>query len=189
MRIVGGSFRGLKLAGFDVKGVRPTTDRVRESLFNIMAHDVTLRTVAGPFPAGSRVLDVFAGTGALGLEALSRGAAHVTFLENDPASMALLRENITRSRMRDQVRVLKADALNPGPCRGVSAGLVLMDPPYGEGRAERSLQQLHVTGWLEPGALAVVESDKRDAFDCPESFAEEQVRDYGRTRIRFLRHL
>jgi 16S rRNA (guanine966-N2)-methyltransferase len=186
MRIVGGRFRGLKLAGFDAKGIRPTTDRVREALFNILAHDSALRTDAGPFPAGVQVLDVFAGTGAMGLEALSRGAAHVTFLENDTAALALLQENVKKSRAEDQVRIARADALRPQ--RASSAvELVLMDPPYGHALAEQTIASLEGTGWISSGTFVVVETDARDAFESPAGFESVDQRKYGRTALRFLR--
>lgn len=187
MRIVGGKLRGLKLAGVNVPGIRPTTDRVREALFNILAHDSELRTDAGPFPAGAHVLDVFAGTGAFGLEALSRGAVAATFIENDPGAQRLLRDNILRARSGDVARVLQADACRPSRVRGPAANFIFMDPPYGLGLAGKALVALMEAGWIAPSALIIVESDKRDDQDFPETFIVDRVRDYGRTRLSFLR--
>jgi 16S rRNA (guanine966-N2)-methyltransferase len=187
MRIVGGKFRGLKLAGFDVKGIRPTTDRVREALFNILAHDAELRTEAGPFPAGATVLDVFAGTGAFGLEALSRGASTATFIDNDPAAQRLLRDNITRTRTGDVARVLQSDACRPSRPRGAPADFIFMDPPYGLGLAALALAALKDAGWIAPSAMIIVESDKREELEFPDAFSVERIKDYGRTRLSFLR--
>lgn len=189
MRIVGGSLRGLKLAGFDAKGIRPTTDRVREALFNVLAHDSDLRTDAGPCPAGCAVLDVFAGTGALGLEALSRGARHVSFIENDPAAQGLLRQNLTKAKVGEIGRLVGTDALKPDRSRGDPADLVLMDPPYGEGLAGPVLTALRSGGWIAPDALVVVETDRRDALEVPPGFEVLRHRDYGRTRLSFIQQV
>ncbi|WP_417513195.1 16S rRNA (guanine(966)-N(2))-methyltransferase RsmD [Minwuia sp.] len=188
MRIVGGKSRGLKLAGFDVKGIRPTTDRIREALFNILAHDADLRSDAGPFPAGARVLDVFAGTGAMGLEALSRGAAHVAFIENGPEVLKLLDANIERSRAVAATEIVRRDATTPGRARR-AFDLVLMDPPYGQGLHATALRALDEGGWLADSALTIVETDRRDAFDLPAGFEQTGQRDYGRTRLAFLRRV
>lgn len=185
MRIVGGRLRGLRLGEVPASGVRPTSDRVRESLFNILAHDVDLRTEAGPFPAGVCVLDVFAGTGALGLEALSRGAAEIVFFENGPDSLKLLRDNIARARTGKQARVLARDALAPGQAKR-QADLVLMDPPYRTGLAGPAILALEVMGWLSPDVLIVVETDAREALEMPDGFVLEDERRYGRTRLSFL---
>lgn len=185
MRIVGGRLRGLKLGEVPGAGVRPTSDRVRESLFNILAHDADLRTEAGPFPAGVPVLDVFAGTGALGLEALSRGATNVSFIENAPDSLKLLRANIEKARAADQVRVLQRDALAPGRAKE-PAGLVLMDPPYHARLAGPAILALEVMGWLSPEVLIVVETDAREALEVPEGFTLDDERRYGRTKLRTL---
>lgn len=186
MRIVGGRLRGLKLAGFDVKAIRPTTDRVREALFNILAHDTDLRTDAGPFPAGVQVLDVFAGTGALGLEALSRGASSVAFIERDGAALSLLRENIKRARVTGAVHVSRADALQPREAPQ-PARLVLMDPPYGSDMAGSAIAALDAAGWVTSETLIVAETDTRDALGLQEAYRVDDERNYGRTRLTFLR--
>jgi len=188
MRIVGGRLRGLRLAGVDAPGVRPTTDRVRESLFNILAHDPELRTEAGPCPAGAHVLDVFAGTGALGLEALSRGAARVTFIESDGASLRLLRENIGKARAGDATIVRQADALHPGKAQR-PAELILMDPPYQADLAVPALGALAATEWIDGRSLVVVETDRRDDLTLPDGFELARAKEYGRTRLHFIRFL
>ena len=186
MRIVGGRFRGLKLAGFDVKAIRPTTDRVREALFNILAHNADLRSDAGPFLSGAAVLDAFAGTGALGLEALSRGAHSVIFIERDAAASALLRDNVRRARASDSVQIVSADALQPPRARA-PVDLVLMDPPYGQGLAGPALKALEKAGWIVPATLIVIEMDARDDLDLPAAFVIEDERKYGRSRLVFAR--
>ena len=188
MRIVGGSSRGLKLAEVDAPGIRPTTDRIREALFNILAHDPARRLEDGPFPAGASVLDVFAGTGALGLEAPSRGAAQASFIENDPAALRLLKANAARLKAGERATVLQGDALKPRAARE-PVDLVLMDPPYGEDLAGRALSALRGKGWIGPETLVVVETDRKDGFQLPDGFTQEREKDYGRTRLRFLRLL
>jgi 16S rRNA (guanine966-N2)-methyltransferase len=155
MRIIGGENRGLALASVG-KGdagahLRPTTDRVRESLFNLLAHGV-----GDPVP-GARVLDLFAGTGALGLEALSRGAVHTTFVDDGGKARALLRENIERTRRQGVTKVFRRDATRLGPVRGTSFDLVFLDPPYGKGLGAQALESAIEGGWLAPGAMVVWE--------------------------------
>lgn len=186
MRIVGGSFRGLTLAEVHAGGIRPTSDRSREGLFNILAHNPAYAGDDGPAPAGMDVLDVFAGTGALGLEALSRGAASVAFMEKAPAALKILRANIARAGASAATRVLEADATRPGRARG-TFGLVLMDPPYGEGLAERALAALQDGGWLAEAALAVIETDRREELALPGGFEKLDERIYGRARLHFAR--
>ena len=154
MRIVGGTRRGTALAGLGrgdpAAHLRPTADRVRESLFNVLTQGRL-----GNVVAGARVLDLFAGTGALGLEALSRGAAEVTFVENGRRATALLDRNIALCRAGDLARVLRRDATRPGP--GRPHDLVFLDPPYGTGLGERAIAAARRQGWLAPGALVVWE--------------------------------
>ncbi|WP_416899280.1 MAG: 16S rRNA (guanine(966)-N(2))-methyltransferase RsmD [Minwuia sp.] len=188
MRIVGGRSRGLKLAEVETRDIRPTTDRTREALFNILAHDPDLRSEAGPFPAGARVADVFAGTGALGLEAYSRGAAHVSFIEKGGEALKILKANIAKLKAGGASDILERDALSPGPARR-RADLVLMDPPYGENLTGRALTALNRDGWIGPDTVIVVETDKRDAVEAPPGFEVTRQRDYGRTRLHFLRLL
>jgi 16S rRNA (guanine966-N2)-methyltransferase len=184
MRIVGGRRRGLRLAAPSGGDVRPTTDRVREALFNILAHGVEAGP-DGPCPAGLRVLDAFAGTGALGLEAWSRGAAEVTFIENAREAADLLRRNVAAAGAESDCDLLLRDAAKPGPAPR-TFDLVLMDPPYRAGLAAPALEALRDGGWIAAGALTVVETDGRDGFEPPDGFAATDERRYGRTRLTVL---
>ncbi|MEQ8897567.1 MAG: 16S rRNA (guanine(966)-N(2))-methyltransferase RsmD [Roseovarius sp.] len=183
MRIIGGAFRGRRLAsvgkGDAAAHLRPTSDRVRESLFNVLvnAHADRLED--------ARVLDLFAGTGALGLEALSRGAAHATFVESGRTAQKLLRENIRLCGAEDQTRILPRDARKPGsapaPCT-----LVFLDPPYGKGLGEQALTAALSQGWLAEGALIVWEESAD--ITPPEGLTQIDERRYGDTVIRLLEH-
>lgn len=180
MRIVGGRHRGLRLAelgqGDATAALRPTPDRVRESLFNILA--------SHGLPAGARVLDLFAGTGALGLEALSRGADHAGFMENGRTGLRLIAENLARARREADATVLARDATRPGPCDSAPFDLVLMDPPYGRALATPALAALQAGNWLAPGALIVVE--EAAAFQPPPGFTVTDRRRYGQSHLTFL---
>ena len=158
MRIIGGTHRGLTLAdlgaGDPGAHLRPTSDRVRESLFNLLAH--------GPYgdpppPRGARVLDLFAGTGALGLEALSRGAVHATFVDQGQAALALLRRNLGKMGAEDTARVITRDATRLGRNPGDPYGLVFLDPPYARGLGEKAAASALAGGWVAPGGLLVWE--------------------------------
>lgn len=183
MRIVGGRWRGLRLAdvgtGDAAAHLRPTSDRVREAVFNLLAH----RPSGGPVP-GARVLDLFAGTGALGLEALSRGAAHVTFVDEGAAARALIRENIARCKAEGQTKLWRRDASRPGENRGARFDLVFLDPPYGRGLGERALAALRAGGWLAAGATLVWE----EGTECPvpEGYTLDDRRRYGGTIVMLL---
>lgn len=183
MRIVGGRLKGLALAavgkGDPARALRPTSDRVRESLFNLLAHG----GFGDPVP-GAVVLDVFAGTGALGLEALSRGAAQVAFIEDGRAALALVSENIRKARAEAECRVIRRSALKPGPAAGEPATLVFLDPPYGRGLGDKALAALSAGGWIAPGALIVWE--ERGAQAAPDGFRVVETRAYGETVITFL---
>ncbi|MEC9431976.1 MAG: 16S rRNA (guanine(966)-N(2))-methyltransferase RsmD [Pseudomonadota bacterium] len=193
MRIVGGRFRGAKLATPEDAGIgedggearlRPTTDRVRESLFNLLAHGDY--GVPAP-PHGRRVLDLFAGVGALGLEALSRGAARVQFVDDLPAARALIRRNIETLNVIGQCKVFRRDATRLGACRGEPYDLVFLDPPYGRGLGEAALDAALVGGWCAPGALAVWEEDASAPVALPLGASLLDERRYGATAIRILR--
>lgn len=183
MRIVGGRMRGLALAavgkGDPGRALRPTSDRVRESLFNLLAHG----GFGDPVP-GAVVLDVFAGTGALGLEALSRGAEAVTFIEDGRVALGLLGENIAKARAAGDVRVLRRSALKPGRCDGDQATLVFLDPPYGKGLGDKALAALQAGGWIAPAALIVWE--ERGAQAPPEGFRLIETRRYGDTVVSLM---
>ncbi|TCP40597.1 16S rRNA (guanine(966)-N(2))-methyltransferase RsmD [Rhodovulum marinum] len=185
MRIIAGQHRGLRLASVG-KGdagahLRPTTDRVRESLFNLL--------VNGPYGdpvTGAHVVDLFAGTGALGLEALSRGAAHVTFVENGAKAAALIRENVAKCRAEGATTLIRRDATRPGENPGAAHDLVFLDPPYGKGLGEKALAAALAGGWIAPGALIVWEEGGEIA--PPEGVDLLDTRRYGDTRIAILRH-
>jgi 16S rRNA (guanine966-N2)-methyltransferase len=158
MRIIGGAHRGLTLAGLGDGDpgaqLRPTSDRVRESLFNLLAH--------GPYgdpppPERRRVLDLFAGTGALGLEALSRGAIHATFVDHGPKALALLRRNLGRMTAEDAARVISRDATRLGRNPGEPFDLVFLDPPYARGLGEKAIASALAGAWVAPGGLVVWE--------------------------------
>ena len=186
MRIIGGSFRGTHLAlvgdGDASAHLRPTSDRVREAIFNLLING---RLDGGPNPVtGARVLDLFAGTGALGLEALSRGAAHVTFVDDGKAAIALIRRNteITRATA---IRILRHNATAPGPNAGAPYGLVFLDPPYGKSLGEAALAAAAAGNWLAPGAVIVWEESKPPVI--PATFTLLDQRKYGDTLITLLR--
>ncbi|MGM0585584.1 MAG: 16S rRNA (guanine(966)-N(2))-methyltransferase RsmD [Pseudomonadota bacterium] len=189
MRIVGGRFRGARLAAPGAAGggaarLRPTSDRVRESLFNLLAHG---GFASPPPPEGMRVLDLFAGTGALGFEALSRGAARVQFVDDLAAARALIRQNIETLGVTGQCRLYRRDAARLGPCRGAPYDLVFLDPPYGRGLGEQALASAAEGGWLAPGALAVWEEAADAPVTLPEGAELLDERRYGDTVIRILR--
>ncbi|MEC9347171.1 MAG: 16S rRNA (guanine(966)-N(2))-methyltransferase RsmD [Pseudomonadota bacterium] len=186
MRIVAGRMRGLVLKAGEGRDIRPTSDRARESLFNLLAHGAEWQDQRTTTPAGMAVLDVFAGTGALGLEALSRGATEVGFIENDPAAQAVLRANLLRARAEIECRIHRTDALKPGRAPR-SHDLVLLDPPYRQGMGAPALAALARNGWIAPGAIVVVETDAAEDFAWPDGFDARDDRKYGRARLRFAR--
>ena len=180
MRIIAGQHRGLTLAevgkGDTEAHLRPTSDRVRESRFNILSHYGQ--------PQGAHVLDLFAGTGALGLEALSRGATHVTYVENGRAGQKLIRENLAKARRSQDAQLLLADATNLPPA-AKPCTLVFIDPPYGKSLGEKALSSARAQGWLAPDALIVWEESS--AMCAPQGFTLEDQRKYGGTMISLLR--
>lgn len=186
MRIAGGRHKRRPLAAPEGLAVRPTADRTREALFNILSQGRLLAPEQGL--VGSRVLDAFAGTGALGLEALSRGAARASFIENHAAALAALRDNIATLGEDENARVLQGDALRPPAARPDDAcSIVLMDPPYNQGLAEPALEALATSGWIAEGATAAVELMKSEPFAPPVGFEQLDERTYGKAKIVFLR--
>ncbi|CTQ48921.1 16S rRNA (guanine(966)-N(2))-methyltransferase RsmD [Jannaschia donghaensis] len=179
MRIVGGDWRGRRLAnvgkGDMAAHLRPTTDRVRESIFNLLVNGGHADTLDG-----TRVLDVFAGTGALGLEALSRGAATATFIEQGRKSLAILRENI--ALLDADARIHPRDARRPGP--GTPHDLVFLDPPYGQGLGEKAVVALRDHGWLAPDALIVWEEAAPPVLT---DLTQVDQRTYGDTTVTLAR--
>jgi 16S rRNA (guanine966-N2)-methyltransferase len=183
MRIVGGRLRGRVLAAPKSQAIRPTADRLREALFNILVH-----AYGDPLP-GARVLDLFAGTGALGLEALSRGAQFALFVDHAAEARALLRESVATLGVGGAVRIFRRDATRLGVLAALAPfSLVFLDPPYGQGLAERALASAREGGWLSPGALAVVEEASKAGFTAPEGFSEMERRPYDDTEFIFLRY-
>jgi 16S rRNA (guanine966-N2)-methyltransferase len=183
MRIVGGRLRGRALAAPKSQAVRPTADRLREALFNILVH------AYGDPVSGARVLDLFAGTGALGLEALSRGAAFALFIDAGAEARALLRENIAALGLGGVTRVFRRDAAELGAAHPVEPfSLVFLDPPYRQGLGERALAAAQAGGWLAPGALAVVEEAADADFVAPAGFDELERRRYDDTVLIVLRY-
>ncbi len=184
MRIVGGRFRGRRLAVPKGDAVRPTADRVRESVFNIIAHGLD-----GPDLADATVIDVFAGSGALGLEALSRGAARAVFIDDDKAALTCVRQNAAELGAERDVLTLRLDAsrLPPPPlAAGDPAAFAFLDPPYGSGLAIPALTGLKTRQWIASGAICIVEVEKDEALAPPPGFTLTDERTYGAARIVFL---
>ena len=182
MRIVGGEYRGRPLAAPKSGAIRPTTDRTRESLFNILSHS---------YPEsldGTRVLDLFSGTGALGIEALSRGARYCLFVEESAEGRGLLRENVEALSLQGKTRIFRRDAADLGPAGPVDPfDLVFADPPYGKGLGERALVCAADNSWLADGALVVLEEAASANVILPTPFEALESRPYGESVIRILR--
>jgi len=183
MRIVAGRHRGRKLISPKGDAIRPTSDRARQALFDILGSPAHA-TDDGPLPRGAAVLDAFAGSGALGLEALSRGAARASFLDNDGAACRLIEDNI--AALGERGVVLRRDARRPGPAP-FACGLAFLDPPYGSGLAAPALAALAEAGWLAPDALVSVELGRAEDFRPPPGFEAIDERVYGAARLVLLR--
>src|SRR6201995_2781395 len=182
MRVVGGRLKGRNLASPASHDIRPTADRLRESLFNILTH------AYGDPITDERVLDLFAGTGALGIEAVSRGAKFTLFVDNGAEARALMRDNVEALGLGGVTKVYRRDATDLGPAHPVEPfSLVFLDPPYGKGFAEKALVSLREGGWLVREALLVVEEAKAAAFKAPEGFSELERRAYDDTEFSFLK--
>jgi 16S rRNA (guanine966-N2)-methyltransferase len=182
MRVVGGRLKGRSIAAPTSRDIRPTADRLRESIFNILIH-----AYDNPIE-GARVLDLFAGTGALGIEAISRGAAFALFIDNGAEARALLRNNVEALALGGVSKVYRRDATDLGPAHPLEPfALVFVDPPYGKGLADKALASLRDGGWVAPGALLVVEEAKAAGFAAPAGFEELERRAYDDTEFVFLR--
>jgi 16S rRNA (guanine966-N2)-methyltransferase len=182
MRVVGGRLKGRNLASPASREIRPTADRLRESIFNILIH-----AYDDPI-ADARVLDLFAGTGALGIEAISRGAKFALFVDSGAEARALMRDNVEALGLGGVTKVYRRDATNLGPAHPMEPfSLVFLDPPYAKGLADKALISLCDGGWLMPGALLVVEEAKAAAFKAGENFSELERRVYDDTEFVFLR--
>src|ERR1700726_2607050 len=167
MRVVGGRLKGRSLASPSSRDIRPPAGRLRESLFNILIHAYDDPIV------DARVLDLFAGTGALGIEAISRGAKFTLFIDNGAEARALLRNNVEALGLGGVTKVYRRDATDLGPAHPVEPfALVFLDPPYGRGLAQKALVSLRDGGWLIPGALVVVEEAKAAVFAAPDGFED-----------------
>ena len=183
MRVVGGRFKGRPLAGPRSAAIRPTSDRMRESLFNILAHGYDL-------PDGNtRVLDLFAGTGALGLEAISRGAASALFFDTGVEARGIIRQNIENLGLTGVARIFRRDATKPGIAGTIAPfDLVFCDPPYRKGLGEQALEAIGKGGWLNTGALCVLEEAADAEVVLPEGYDLIERREAGETQLLFLRN-
>ena len=185
MRIVSGSFRGKTLASPAGEATRPTSDRARQAIFNILEH-----AAWSPGVRDVRVIDLFAGSGALGFEALSRGAAFCLFVETDEAARGAIRENVEAMGLFGKTRVHRRDATDLGVRPGADGpafGLAFLDPPYAKGLGEAALQRLAEGGWLAPGAIVVFERGAAEPEVGVPGFEPLDARDYGAARVHFLR--
>jgi 16S rRNA (guanine966-N2)-methyltransferase len=183
MRIVAGRFRGRAIAAPKHEGLRPTSDRVRESVFNVLEHGIDFAI------SGARVVDLFAGTGALGLEALSRGAAFCLFVEDSAQARALIRDNIEAMQLTGVARIFRRDATKLGPAGTLEPfALAFLDPPYGKGLAELGLSALAEGGWLVENAIVVVEERVGSDVTLPGAFTELDRRAYGDTQVLIARY-
>jgi 16S rRNA (guanine966-N2)-methyltransferase len=182
MRIVGGRLRARGLAGPRSSAIRPTSDRLRESLFNILQHGYGLPT------AGCRVLDLFAGTGALGLEAISRSAGHALFVDNAAEARGVIRANIEALGLTGATRVLRRDATDMGRAGTMAPfSLVFCDPPYGRGLGEAALASAAAGGWLAPEAVCVLEERADVEIALPPGFELLERREIGESQLQFWR--
>lgn len=189
MRIVGGAYRGRAIVAPPGPSTRPTSDRAREAVFNVLEH--------APWSPGlheARVIDLFAGSGALGLEALSRGAAFCLFVDSDAGARGAIRENVEAlggaGGLFGRTRIHRRDATDLGPrpgSDGPAFDLAFLDPPYGKGLGERALERLAAGGWLAPGALVVLERGSDDPAPPVEGFETLDERRYGAARVLFAR--
>ena len=185
MRIVAGKLKGRSIVAPDGQGTRPTSDRARQAVFNILEHGSW-----APELHDIRVIDLFAGSGALGFEAMSRGAAHALFVEVDDAARGAIRENAEAFGVTGSVRVHRRSAVELGE-RPASTGpafdLAFLDPPYGKGLGEQALAGLLAGDWLKPGAVVVFERGSGEPEIETPGYERLDVRDYGAARVLFLR--
>lgn len=182
MRIVAGTLRGRTLATPSHDGLRPTSDRVREAMFNILAHGID-----GPSIEAARVIDLFAGTGALGLEAVSRGAHYCLFVEADAQARALIRRNVEAFALTGVTRIFRRDATDLGPVGTMEPfHIAFLDPPYGKGLGEVALAALAAGGWLVDGATLVLEERAGVDVALPAGFELIEQRSWGDTQALFL---
>jgi 16S rRNA (guanine966-N2)-methyltransferase len=187
MRIVGGEFRGRPLAAPSGRETRPTSDRLRETLFDILAHGLHRHGMPDRV-AGARVLDLFAGTGALALEALSRGAAMALLVEDGAEARGLIRKNVETLGLTGRARIYRRDATRLGPVGTLKPfTLAFADPPYGKGLGEAALASALAGGWLEPDALCVLEESAASVVSPPAGFDLLESRTIGDSAIHLMR--
>ncbi len=183
MRIVGGKFKGLHLATPADQSTRPTSDRVREAVFNILVHGI-----AGLKLEGTRVLDLFAGTGALGFEALSRGARYCQFVDENTEARGLIRTNADKFGVIGQCKIWRRDATDLGPCAPLPKfDLIFADPPYGKGLGEKALVSLVQGEWINAGGIVVLEEIEKADISEVAGLTLIDARSYGETKVRFYR--
>lgn len=185
MRIVGGQYRGKNLLSPEGTETRPTSDRAREAIFNILHH---AKWRQRDLLENAAIMDVFAGTGAMGLEALSQGAAHGVFIEQSAAAARTCQSNIDAMKLGDRAILMRSDAvkLSLRPTTLAPRSLVFLDPPYGKGLGGAALTQLAEKDWLEPGAICLLEMAKKQPEMPPPGFAQLDERSYGVALVRFL---
>ncbi len=182
MRIIAGKFRGKALLSPTDDSIRPTSDRTREAVFNILASRI------GVHLEGVKVLDLFAGTGALGLEALSRGASSAIFVDTGAEARGLIRDHIEAFGIAGIAKLLRRDATDLGPAGNMGPfNLVFLDPPYGKGLGEKALLALQSDNWLAKDATIVLEESSEVTLDLPTGFELEDRRDYGAAAVHFMR--
>jgi 16S rRNA (guanine966-N2)-methyltransferase len=185
MRIVSGQYRGKAIATPPGDTTRPTSDRARQAVFNILEH-----AAWAPELPGARVIDLFAGSGALGLEAVSRGAAFCLFVETDDAARGAIRTNVDAFGLFGQTRVHRRDATNlgaPPASAGAPFTVAFLDPPYAKGLGEKALAELLAGDWLAPGAIVVFERGRDEPNPATPGYTVLDARDYGAARVLFLR--
>lgn len=183
MRIVGGRFRGRPLAAPPDQAIRPTSDRVRQAMFDMLTHGSAATQLDG-----ARVLDLFAGTGALGFEALSRGASSCLFVDDSAEARGLIRDTVEAFGLTGVTRIFRRDATKLGEAgKFAEFDLIFLDPPYGKGLGERALRSAQAGRWLAPRAMIVLEERADVGIDVPDGLAEIDRRTWGDTQVVFLR--
>ena len=187
LRIIAGKHRGRKIETKENRTIRPTGSMAKGAIFNILAHG-SFGPDGSPPLIDQPVLDLYCGTGALGLEALSRGAAHVTFIDQSAESLGLARKNAQSMHEEANTHFFRSDSTSLPPARK-QMGLVFMDPPYNSGLAAKSLVSLDKQGWLLPGAVIVTEMSTKEVLAAPENYETFDEREYGSTKIMFLRYV
>jgi 16S rRNA (guanine966-N2)-methyltransferase len=183
MRITAGRFKGRNLIAPNDLAVRPTSDKVRQAIFNIVEHNDFGR---GTRLEDARVIDLFAGTGALGIEALSRGARFALLIDDDAVSRSLIRRNVEAFGLTGATKIWRRDATNLGPSSGEPFDLAFLDPPYRRALITPALRALHAGNWLQPAAIVVAETASDEEFASPEGFELLEERIYGDTKVSLL---